>query len=44
MTAVLLLVLFVCSFAFSAFAAIADGQTVRKEAVLTYDNGAISVH
>ena len=44
MTSAFLLVLFVCSCTISAFAAIADGQTVRKEAVLTYDNGAISVH
>ena len=42
--ALLLLVLFVCSFCISSFAVIADGQTVKKEAVLTYDAGSICVH
>ena len=44
MTALFLLALYVCAFTLSAFAVIADGQTVKKEAVLTYDAGSICVH
>ena len=43
-TALFLLAVFVCAFTLSAFAVIADGQTVKKEAVLTYDAGSICVH
>ena len=43
-TALTLLALYVCAFTLSGFAAIADGQTVKKEAVLTYDAGSICVH
>ena len=43
-TAFFLLVLYVCAFTLSAFAVIADGQTVKKELVLTYESGGIAVH
>ena len=39
-----MLILYVCSFCISSFAVIADGQTVKKEVVFTYDGGSIAVH
>ena len=42
--AAVLLVLFVCMLTMSSFAVIADGQTIKKEAVFTYDGGSICMH
>ena len=37
-TAFFLLVLYACAFTLSTFAVIADGQTVKKELVLSYES------